>query len=84
MLLERQEGGPLPKSGDHNLTYFSAHQMHPLDKSFHRKLRFRRNGDRALTTDITGRNLPSSTPYRHWVFMEALDDEKTTASAGRR
>ena len=43
---------------------------------------FRRNGDRALTTDITGRNLPSSTPCRHWVFMEALDDEKTRPPLG--
>jgi hypothetical protein len=43
---------------------------------------FQRNGDRALTTDITGRNLPSSTPYRHWVFMEAIDDEKTRPPLG--
>jgi hypothetical protein len=43
---------------------------------------FQRNGDRALTTDITGRNLPSSTPYSHWVFMEALDDEKTRPPLG--
>jgi hypothetical protein len=43
---------------------------------------FRRNGDRALTTDITGRNLPSSMPNRHWVFMEALDDEKTRPPRG--
>ena len=37
---------------------------------------FRRNGDRALTTDMTGRNLPSRTPSSHWMFVEALDTNK--------
>ena len=31
-----------------------------------------RNADRALTTDITGRNLPSRTPTSHWMFVKAL------------
>jgi hypothetical protein len=34
---------------------------------------FRRNGDRALTTDMTGRNLPSRNSSSHWMFVEALD-----------
>jgi hypothetical protein len=33
---------------------------------------FRRNGDHALTTDLTGRNLPS----RHWMYVETLDTNK--------
>jgi|RhiMethySRZTD1v2_1073278.scaffolds.fasta_scaffold2516435_2 hypothetical protein len=37
---------------------------------------FRRNGDHALTTDMTGRNLPSRTPSSHWMFVEALDTKK--------
>jgi hypothetical protein len=37
---------------------------------------FRRNGDHALTTDMTGRNLPSRTPSSHWMFVEALDTNK--------
>ena len=37
---------------------------------------FRRNGDHALTADMTGRNLPSRTPSRHWLFVEALDTNK--------
>jgi hypothetical protein len=35
---------------------------------------FRRNGDHALTTDMTGRNLPSRSGL--WMFMEALDTKK--------
>jgi hypothetical protein len=37
---------------------------------------FRRNGDHALTTDKTGRNLPSRTPSSPWMFVEALDTKK--------
>ena len=37
---------------------------------------FRRNADYALTTDMTGRNLPSRTPSSHWMFVEALDTNK--------
>ena len=37
---------------------------------------FRRNGDHALTTDMTGRNLPSRNPSSHWMFVEALDTNK--------
>ena len=37
---------------------------------------FRRNGDRALTTDMTGRNLPARTSSGHWMFVEALDTNK--------
>ena len=37
---------------------------------------FRRNGDHALTTDMTGRNLPSRTPSRHWMYVETLDTNK--------
>lgn len=38
---------------------------------------FRRNGgDRALTSDMTGRNLPDRTPSNHWMFVEALDTDK--------
>ena len=37
---------------------------------------FRRNGDRALTTDMTGRNLPARAPSSHWLFVEALDTNK--------
>jgi hypothetical protein len=37
---------------------------------------FRRNGDHALTTDMTGRNLPSRTPSRHWMYVETLDANK--------
>ena len=44
--------------------------------------RQRRNGDRALTTDLTGRNLPSHTPDSHWVFVEVIDTEKTRPPLG--
>ena len=37
---------------------------------------FRRNGDHALTTDMTARNLPSRNPCSHWMFVEALDTNK--------
>ena len=37
---------------------------------------FRRNGDHALTTDTTERNLPSHTPSSHWMLVEALDTNK--------
>jgi hypothetical protein len=37
---------------------------------------FRRNGDQAFTTDMTGRNLPSRTPSSDWKFVEALDTNK--------
>jgi hypothetical protein len=35
-----------------------------------------RNADRALTTDMTGRNIPSRIPSSHWMFVEALDTNK--------
>ena len=37
--------------------------------------RQKQTSDRALTTDVTGRNLPSSTPYGPWVFVEILNTE---------
>jgi hypothetical protein len=37
---------------------------------------FRRNGDHALTTDMTGRNLPPRPRSSHWRFVEALDTNK--------
>jgi hypothetical protein len=37
---------------------------------------FRRSGDHALTTDMTGRNLPSRTPSSHWMFVEALNTKE--------
>ena len=43
---------------------------------------FRRNGDRALTTDITGRNIPPRTPTSHWVFVEALQINKSRPPLG--
>ena len=48
----------------------------------HRRRRlcsFERNGDHALTADITGRNLPPRTPTSHWVFVGALDTNKFDA-----
>ena len=39
--------------------------------------RERRNGELALTTDLTGRNLPSRTPDNHWVFVDVINTEKT-------
>jgi hypothetical protein len=39
--------------------------------------RQKRNGDVAVTADVTGRNLPSHTPDSHWVFVEVIDTEKT-------
>jgi len=38
--------------------------------------RQRRTDDLALTTDVTGRNIPSLTPSTHWIFVEALDIRK--------
>ena len=37
---------------------------------------FRRNADRALTTDVTARNLPSRTAACPWVFVMALHFNK--------
>ena len=34
------------------------------------------NADRALTTDVTGRNLPPRTPKSYWMFVEALQIDK--------
>jgi hypothetical protein len=41
-----------------------------------------RNADRALTTDITGRNIPPRTPTGHWVFVKALQIEKSRPPLG--
>ena len=41
-----------------------------------------RTTGRALTSDITGRNLPSSTPYSHWVFVEVFDAKKARPPLG--
>ena len=38
--------------------------------------RQRRTDDLALTTDVTGRNIPSLTPSTEWIFVEALDIDK--------
>jgi hypothetical protein len=38
---------------------------------------FRRNDDHALTTDMTGRNLPPRPrSFSHWMFVGALDTNK--------
>jgi hypothetical protein len=37
---------------------------------------FQRNGDQALTIDITGRNLPPPNRSSRWVLVEALDTQK--------
>ncbi len=44
--------------------------------------RQKRNGDVAVTTDVTGRNLPSHPPDSHWVFVEVIDTEKTRLPLG--
>ncbi len=44
--------------------------------------RQRCNRGLALTTDVTGRNLPSHTPDKHWVFIEVIDVEKTRPPLG--
>jgi hypothetical protein len=41
-----------------------------------------RNADRALTTDITGRNIPPRTPTGHWVFVKALQIDKCRPPLG--
>ena len=41
-----------------------------------------RNAGRALTTDITGRNLPPRTPTGHWVFVRALQIDKSRPPLG--
>ena len=42
-----------------------------------------RNADRALTTDLTGRNLPSNTPTGHWMFVKAVQiDDCPPSSLG--
>jgi hypothetical protein len=41
-----------------------------------------RNANRALTTDITGRNLPPRTPTSHWMFVEALQIDKCRPPQG--
>ena len=38
--------------------------------------RQRRTDDLALTTDVTGRNIPSLTPSTDWIFVGALDISK--------
>jgi hypothetical protein len=44
--------------------------------------RQKRNGDVAVTADVTGRNLPPDTPDSHWVFVEVIDTEKTRLPLG--
>jgi hypothetical protein len=41
----------------------------------------RRNADLALTTDVTGRNLPSP-PSSHWTFVKVLDIKSSRPPAG--
>ena len=41
-----------------------------------------RNADRALTTDVTGRNLPPRAPTSQWVFLEALQIDKCQSPLG--
>jgi hypothetical protein len=38
--------------------------------------RQRRTDDLALTTDVTGRNIPAVTSSTDWLFVEALDTNK--------
>ena len=38
--------------------------------------RQRRTDDLALTTDVTGRNIPPVTSSTDWLFVEALDTNK--------
>jgi hypothetical protein len=38
--------------------------------------RQRRTDDLALTTDVTGRNIPSPNPSTDWIFAEAIDISK--------
>jgi hypothetical protein len=38
--------------------------------------RQRRTDDFALTTDVTGRNIPSAKSSTDWLFVEALDTNK--------
>jgi hypothetical protein len=40
--------------------------------------RQRRTDDLALTTDVTGRNIPPVTSSTDWLFVEALDTNKFT------
>jgi hypothetical protein len=44
--------------------------------------RRKRTSDFALTTDLTGRNLPSSTPYSAWIFVEVLDTKNASPPLG--
>jgi hypothetical protein len=41
----------------------------------------RSNADLALTTDVTGRNLPSA-PSSHWIFVKALEIENSRPPVG--
>jgi hypothetical protein len=41
-----------------------------------------RTDNRALTMDVTGRNLPSSAPYEPWVFVEMLNTENAKPPLG--
>ena len=38
---------------------------------------FRQNAARALTMDVTGRNLPACAPASNWMFVEALRINKS-------
>jgi hypothetical protein len=44
--------------------------------------RQRRSGDLALTTDLTGRDLPSHAPDSHWIFVEVIDADKERLPLG--
>jgi len=41
-----------------------------------------RNADRALTTDITGRNIPARTAASHWMFVKALQIDNSRPPLG--
>jgi hypothetical protein len=44
--------------------------------------RQRGNADHALTTDLTGRNLPYRTSASPWVFVKALELAKSDPQVG--
>jgi hypothetical protein len=41
-----------------------------------------RTADLALTTDVTGSNLPAVTPSSNWVFVETIDTIKSSPPWG--
>ena len=46
--------------------------------------RQRHTGDLALTTDVTGRNIPPVTSSTDWLFVEALDINKFAPPVAHR